>query len=80
MPIFEYHCDSCGHHFELIVKLEERDQMKCPQCGKPAQRQLSAFSVGSSQSRVSPCESGQCQMDAAGNCSPCCPGMNMGSL
>jgi len=29
MPIFEYNCASCDHHFEIIV-LSPREKISCP--------------------------------------------------
>ena len=34
MPIFEYQCSVCGHKFEALKRLLDRDsKMKCPNCG-----------------------------------------------
>ena len=30
MPIFEYHCDSCHHEFEMLVR--PGDTPACPKC------------------------------------------------
>jgi len=48
MPIFEYSCRYCDHHFETIVR-SSRDKVSCPKCdGKRVEKQLSVFStVGS---------------------------------
>jgi len=33
MPIFDYHCDNCGHLFEKIVSTSDVDKdQKCPKC------------------------------------------------
>jgi putative FmdB family regulatory protein len=42
MPIFEYLCESCQHHWELIVSRSASDAPPCPQCGKPGHKELSA--------------------------------------
>lgn len=31
MPIYEYECRDCGHHFEAIVRLNE-SPADCPSC------------------------------------------------
>jgi len=31
MPIYEYHCPSCGHDFETLVRGDTR--VMCPGCG-----------------------------------------------
>jgi putative FmdB family regulatory protein len=34
MPLYEYHCESCGHRFELIRKFSDPPLDVCPNCGK----------------------------------------------
>ena len=34
MPMYEYECGSCGHHFEVIQKFSDKPVKKCPHCGK----------------------------------------------
>lgn len=46
MPMYEYRCDACGEEFEAIVKITEKDDVKCPECGKKARKLVSAFSFG----------------------------------
>lgn len=45
MPIFEYHCQKCGHVFEVLTRGVAGAQIPaCPKCGSPeAERLLSAF-------------------------------------
>jgi putative FmdB family regulatory protein len=40
MPIYEYHCDACGHEFEALQKLSESLLVKCPSCGQEKLRKL----------------------------------------
>jgi putative FmdB family regulatory protein len=40
MPTYEYRCAK-GHHFELFQRMSEAPVDKCPECGAPAERQLS---------------------------------------
>jgi putative FmdB family regulatory protein len=42
MPIFEYFCAACQHHWELIVSRSAADTPACPQCGQPGRKELSA--------------------------------------
>jgi putative FmdB family regulatory protein len=32
MPIYEYHCRSCSHHFELLQKMTDAAPSTCPKC------------------------------------------------
>ncbi len=41
MPTYEYRC-SQGHHFEQFQRMTEPPVEKCPQCGSPTERLLSA--------------------------------------
>lgn len=43
MPIYEYRCESCGHHLEVLQKLSDAPLTDCPGCNKPQLRkQISA--------------------------------------
>jgi len=46
MPIFEYSCKDCGHHFEKLQKSgAELNKPTCPECGSwETIKQLSTFS------------------------------------
>lgn len=50
MPIYEYLCPECGHHFEKLVKLDESPACPSCQCEKP-QRKFS-LSAGISTGRT----------------------------
>jgi len=41
MPTYEYRCPR-GHHFEVFQRISEKPGAACPECGEPAQRQISA--------------------------------------
>ncbi|AID58004.1 zinc ribbon domain protein, CxxC_CxxC_SSSS superfamily [Geotalea daltonii FRC-32] len=57
MPIFEYHCQSCGNDFEKILKTSGEDSATCPECGsKRTRKKISAFSEIKKTSK--PCFSG----------------------
>ena len=36
MPIYEYQCQSCGQHTEVIQKLSDAPLVDCPECGEAA--------------------------------------------
>lgn len=38
MPIFEYHCERCGHHLDVLQKASEPAPDPCPACGHAALR------------------------------------------
>ena len=43
MPIYEFQCNACGHHFDRLQKMSDPDPSTCPDCGAPqVQRKLSA--------------------------------------
>lgn len=45
MPIFEYVCQQCRHHFEVIVQGARLPE--CPACkSKELEKQFSVFAVG----------------------------------
>ena len=45
MPLFEYECQACRHHFELLVRQATR--LECPKCAsEDLAKQLSVFAVG----------------------------------
>jgi putative FmdB family regulatory protein len=48
MPSYEYECRKCGHAFETMRKVDERDRpLPCPQCESTrVERKLSAFVTG----------------------------------
>lgn len=57
MPIYEYQakdksssCKHCADAFEVIQRIADAHIKKCPECGAPVVRIISAPSVGASQS------------------------------
>ncbi len=44
MPIYEYECLSCGHRFESLQWISERDPA-CPHCRTEVRRRISAPAV-----------------------------------
>jgi len=52
MPIYEYqanseqNCDICAGGFELLRKISEPELNRCPECGAPVERKISAANIG----------------------------------
>src|SRR5262245_55949355 len=40
MPIYEYQCDACGHHLEVMQKIADDPLKECPECHKPSLNKL----------------------------------------
>jgi putative FmdB family regulatory protein len=34
MPLYDFACSACGHHFERLQKMSDADPSMCPACGK----------------------------------------------
>ncbi len=45
MPLYEYECKKCHHRFEKIQKFSDRPVTKCPDCGGPVEKTISAPAV-----------------------------------
>lgn len=47
-PLYEFHCQACGHKFEMLRDIKNRDMVSCRECGAKATRKMSVvnFSVG----------------------------------
>jgi putative FmdB family regulatory protein len=63
MPLFEYACRACGHHFEFLTR--ERETPSCPACASAElEKQLSVFAVanGGSPSRAAAPSAAPCGM------------------
>lgn len=41
MPIYDYHCDHCGHAFSAVQRFVDDAIAACPSCGRPPRRLLS---------------------------------------
>ena len=63
MPLFEYACRECDHHFELLVR--ESTKLECPKCSSTElDKQLSVFAVSAP-------ASGGARMNASMAPAPC---------
>jgi putative FmdB family regulatory protein len=46
MPLYEYRCEACGHHFEQIQKFSDPPVDVCPSCGdRKVQKLLSSPAI-----------------------------------
>jgi putative FmdB family regulatory protein len=45
MPLYEYQCKKCRHIFEKIQQFSDKPVKKCPECGGPVEKLLSAPAV-----------------------------------
>jgi putative FmdB family regulatory protein len=45
MPIYDYHCDHCGHSFSQVQSYKDQPVEKCPNCGKKPRRLISPSAV-----------------------------------
>jgi putative FmdB family regulatory protein len=45
MPLYEYECKKCKKHTEKIQKFSEPEITKCPHCGGPLERVVSAAAI-----------------------------------
>jgi len=48
MPVYEYHCETCGEDFDLFVRsATQRSEPECPHCGSTdVKKAISLFGVG----------------------------------
>lgn len=48
MPLYEYHCRSCGKTFEMLRRIKDADcDLECPECqSNEVERQFSTFAAG----------------------------------
>ena len=45
MPIYDYHCDHCGHSFSQVQSYSDEPVAKCPNCGKKPRRLIAPSAV-----------------------------------
>jgi putative FmdB family regulatory protein len=45
MPLYEYVCEACGQHFELIRKFSDPPVDTCPACGGGVRKLLSSPAI-----------------------------------
>ena len=50
MPIYDYHCRTCGAEFETLVRPQDKTTPRCPSCsGEDLERLLSGFAVSTAE-------------------------------
>ncbi|HDZ19843.1 MAG TPA: zinc ribbon domain-containing protein [Phycisphaerae bacterium] len=70
MPVYEFHCESCGKQFELLVR-SSRERASCEHCGsRKLRRLLSTFAarVGGASSAQPGCPAAMRGECAGGSC------------
>ena len=67
MPTYEYLCDTCKHQFERQQKMSDAPVKKCPECGKPVRRLISAV-AGIVRGTSTPCHSRPSPCSHLGKC------------
>ncbi|MBE5809067.1 MAG: zinc ribbon domain-containing protein [Clostridiales bacterium] len=38
MPLYDYKCPKCGHRFEVLKTISERENAVCEKCGSKVER------------------------------------------
>lgn len=71
MPLYEYTCSACGHRFEQIRSMAERNNANCPKCGAQSDKRLSTFAAVNG----SCCSS---ETDSCSSSGSCCSGGSCG--
>lgn len=72
MPIYEYNCKDCGHHFDALRSMKDADQpIKCKKCfNEHTIRTLSVFFAQAAGRSVA-AAGGGCGGCGGGSCSSC---------
>ncbi len=54
MPIYEYRCESCETHFEVLQRVSATDkEVRCPHCGdEKVEKQFSTFAAAGGSNNV----------------------------
>lgn len=45
VPIYDYHCDACGHSFSAVRSYSDGPVEKCPNCGKRPRRLITTPAI-----------------------------------
>ncbi|HAR35370.1 MAG TPA: transcriptional regulator [Acidobacteria bacterium] len=45
MPLYEYRCQRCHRHFEILQKINEKNLETCPECGGALCRLISSPAI-----------------------------------
>jgi len=68
MPIYEFHCGTCGKESEILVRSSEWQGTKCPHCGSTKLAKKFSVFASSGGDQASSCDTG------GGGCGCCCGG------
>lgn len=62
MPIYEYRCEHCGSHFDVLQRIgDDGKNLRCPKCGhERVEKQFSAFATAGGSDTHSAGHSGSC--------------------
>jgi putative FmdB family regulatory protein len=73
MPIYEYACKSCGHHFEALRSMKDADApISCRKCeSNHTQRGISIFYAQSDGGSITRQSGGGCAGCSSGSCASC---------
>jgi len=71
MPIYEYCCTACGHEFELMATMAQRDaEHACPECAaRKVERKISVFAARQAEASSLPPAGGCGRCGGPGPCS-----------
>lgn len=75
MPLYEYKCSECKHHFELLQSFNAEKTQACPVCGSKSDRLMSLGSFvlkGGGWYATSPKPCDDVKPANTGNCSESC--------
>ncbi len=67
MALLDFECEKCGEKFEEIVKISDRDSVKCPKCGSKDIKQVFEGKCN----RTGSSKGGGCSSGSCGGCSGC---------
>jgi len=71
MPIYEFMCKKCCHHFEALVRIGGEKGVSCPECQSPdVQKLFSSFGIGGASNRLT-ASSNSCSTCSTKSCSTC---------
>lgn len=70
MPIYEFKCKQCSHHFDKLVKVKDNlAELVCPKCGeKDLKKCISLCGAPQRGDRTASSSCGSCSTN---NCSSC---------
>lgn len=71
MPIYEFKCNKCGSHFEVLASIGGEKGVSCQKCGsKNIIKLISSFGIGGGSSKLKSASDG-CATCSATSCDSC---------